>query len=684
MELPDLYPAQVGSPYTTLAAPYTSGESTMTLVDATKLPTAPNIVCLAGDVAGEFTYTGKVGNILKGVTALPGTPAATTWPAGTFAFRGIAAYDLNAIHENMVRTATYVVAASDAPAHVKRQADYVCDGVDDHVEIQAAIDSLSNGGNIIITQGTYTISDILTLSSMSDITITGVGNPTINRNYTGEIASHNVHTIKLTKCNRISIQGIKFTQTDAHTGEIIRIRGSDSITVENCVFDGCYNGVRTMAYSGDNTKCTNVTISKNHILNYKYCGIGLSDGSEYITVSHNTIHDGNNPDGELLYAIATSTMGASVRDLPGCHHVTITDNVIYNHTMHNAIDVHGGDDFVITGNILTNIAGDGIFCHNVSPRDETSLPSSDFDCKNWIISHNIISTAATGISITSDHVASTLSNVTICDNCISNVTSKGILVECVENAHLRNVAIENNTIRGHVGEYPYGYGIFAGSNKTGATCENITVRGNIIDDTDSDTPFENGIQVYTGDNVCVADNIVNGSRYGIYVQDRATSSGPTVVVNNVISNATFSGCRVNNLTSGCGSKLIYGNVIRNCSYGIYTYCEVETSDIVIKDNTLENCTYPIYNRSTLGGIPTISLNTGYVTESKGTATLANATTSITVAHGCSATPTNITVTPGSIGNATKWYVDTIGATTFTIHVDQDPGADITFYWRAEV
>jgi len=52
----------------------------------------PNIVCLAGAVAGEFRYTGKDGNILQGVTALPGTPAATTWPAGTYAFprdRGI-------------------------------------------------------------------------------------------------------------------------------------------------------------------------------------------------------------------------------------------------------------------------------------------------------------------------------------------------------------------------------------------------------------------------------------------------------------------------------------------------------------------------------------------------------------------------------------------------------------------
>jgi hypothetical protein len=70
----------------------------MTVVDATKLPDAPNIICLAGAVAGEFRYTGKDGNILQGVTALPGTPSAT-WPAGTYAFRGIAAYDMDSLQK---------------------------------------------------------------------------------------------------------------------------------------------------------------------------------------------------------------------------------------------------------------------------------------------------------------------------------------------------------------------------------------------------------------------------------------------------------------------------------------------------------------------------------------------------------------------------------------------------------
>ncbi len=111
MGLPDLYPAQVGSPWTTLAAPYTTGGATMTVADATKLPDAPNLVCLAGSVSGEFRYSGKDGNTLLGVVKLPGTPNAT-WPAGTYAFRGIAAYDHASIVEHLTYQRSHIVEAS--------------------------------------------------------------------------------------------------------------------------------------------------------------------------------------------------------------------------------------------------------------------------------------------------------------------------------------------------------------------------------------------------------------------------------------------------------------------------------------------------------------------------------------------------------------------------------------------
>ena len=45
------------------------------------------------------------------------------------------------------RTATLTLAGVNASAKVKAQADDVCEGVDDHIKIQAALDSLTSGRN---------------------------------------------------------------------------------------------------------------------------------------------------------------------------------------------------------------------------------------------------------------------------------------------------------------------------------------------------------------------------------------------------------------------------------------------------------------------------------------------------------------------------------------------------------
>ena len=64
------------------------------------------------------------------------------------------------------RTATFTVAASDAPGNVRAQADYICDGTDDHVQIQAAIDALpAEGGKIVLSQGTCDIESSIVLDS---------------------------------------------------------------------------------------------------------------------------------------------------------------------------------------------------------------------------------------------------------------------------------------------------------------------------------------------------------------------------------------------------------------------------------------------------------------------------------------------------------------------------------------
>lgn len=57
---------------------------------------------------------------------------------------------------------TLVVAASDSAAPDADSADYVCDGTDDDVQIQAAIDELissgTTGGRVLLLEGTYSVS----------------------------------------------------------------------------------------------------------------------------------------------------------------------------------------------------------------------------------------------------------------------------------------------------------------------------------------------------------------------------------------------------------------------------------------------------------------------------------------------------------------------------------------------
>jgi hypothetical protein len=82
---------------------------------------------------------------------------------------------------------------------------------------------------------------------------------------------------------------------------------------------------------------------------------------------------------------------------------------------------------------------------------------------------------------------------------------------------------------------------------------------------------------------------------------------------------------------------------------------------------------------------TIFGNPLFVTESSGTATIVQGTTSIAVTHGCSYTPaaTDISITPTATctNDPGMIWVDTIGATTFNVNCLRDPGASgLAFSW----
>jgi hypothetical protein len=77
-----------------------------------------------------------------------------------------------------VATLARVVAAADAPLAVRGLADHVCDGVDDQVQINQAIDALAPfGGRVQLTQGTFQCSGPVRLRRRT--TLAGEGRSTI-------------------------------------------------------------------------------------------------------------------------------------------------------------------------------------------------------------------------------------------------------------------------------------------------------------------------------------------------------------------------------------------------------------------------------------------------------------------------------------------------------------------------
>lgn len=89
--------------------------------------------------------------------------------------------------------ATVVVAASDSLK--KRSANFVCDGTDDDVEIQAAIDA-ANGGSIAFSEGTFNISGTIELDRPIALRGQGMYETKIKRAVDGidmvHMASHSV------------------------------------------------------------------------------------------------------------------------------------------------------------------------------------------------------------------------------------------------------------------------------------------------------------------------------------------------------------------------------------------------------------------------------------------------------------------------------------------------------------
>jgi len=260
--------------------------------------------------------------------------------------------------------ATVFVAAYNAREEVKKLADYVCDGINDNVEILDAMNSLpASGGRVVLSEGEFVLGSTLSFPK-DNITLTGVGYGTLVRCSVADCLRPSDHST----ISNMKIDGI-------HNANPVYIPGKSYVTVENCYIYNAGNGIRM---DGGSSYCTirncvfdsipyvvinvlqssNCHITDNAIINSNATAINLDGTVESCVIANNII--ANNP---------TNGNGVALSGIQSTSDYPI-NNVVIGNTIKNCdkgIYVLGKDNIVIG-----NYCGDGNYGIYIDTTDSTN------------------------------------------------------------------------------------------------------------------------------------------------------------------------------------------------------------------------------------------------------------------------------------------------------------------------
>ena len=397
-----------------------TGNSTGRSPTATKLATARTIrVNLASESAQEFDGSSNVTPGVNGI--LPVSHGGT----------GVS--DLSQLGISGKRFANIVVGSS-AAGWTAADVDYLCDGTDDQVEINAALSAVpSGGGRVLLLSGTYNCTANVTIAkAYTELCgVTGAKlNFTVGEKYVYCAKDHCV-------IRGITATGIKYSdpweyglEEDLHP--TIYLSSAD-----RCIVTGCHI-VRGEIFL--NT-CTNCIVS-NNVMGQSNAFV---DSIELKNGTGNTVV-GNNLSGGFYAIILYNEKKVNVVGntctlhnewsiyVTGCAGVNFTGNHI---STTGGGELTGGKlinsrNIVLTGNYFANTgSGDGTpfqisSCYNIVMvgntiiTDHTATPISVSNCTKGIYRMNNIigaSGISTGFSLSNN------SDVTASDNLVSTYTS---------------------------------------------------------------------------------------------------------------------------------------------------------------------------------------------------------------------------------------------------------------------
>ncbi len=134
------------------------------------------------------------------------------------------------VHE--VPRNTALVAASDASVYMKALAWYQCDGEDDDVQIQAAIDAIpSSGGAVSLSEGTFTLGARVQIAN-DDIAIRGQGMSTIITIEDDFPLSQDA--IRFLGASRVELAMVQLVGNRTGQSALVADNGQNGVTFDTC------------------------------------------------------------------------------------------------------------------------------------------------------------------------------------------------------------------------------------------------------------------------------------------------------------------------------------------------------------------------------------------------------------------------------------------------------------------
>ncbi|MDR6305896.1 parallel beta-helix repeat protein [Nitrobacter vulgaris] len=349
-------------------------------------------------------------------------------------------------------------------------ADYICDGSEDDVQLQAAIDAVAaaGGGTIFVKRGTYAIAAQVFISS--NVAIIGDGYGTLLNLASGS-------AIKVDGESNVRIERIRTNGSAQVTNDSsVHVLDSSDVRIEGCdILDANGFGIFINA-TGTNTT------ERVWVVNNRITGRGNSD----------VIGGGPN-----------NSTGAAVKDVH-VHGNHVTQDVTISGIYPSAFDIVAVSGVDVQGNTFVGEVTFGF-------EQSSNITSS--------ISNNIVYPAlgneAGGIFVTSN-TSQTSPDFGL--NFVGNVlySSSFTLSASGSTKKIGAFAITGNTIL----PWSTQHGIYLVNTSNG------TVTGNTIASNSPIAPFDTGIYLLTSDNILIEGNQVSRAAYGIY----DASSEPTILI----------------------------------------------------------------------------------------------------------------------------------------------------------